>query len=106
MNELKKIGVKVHFFECDLREEEQIKSAVREAEKALGHIDIIINLGGASKQKLFTELSFEEIQMDFSYDFLAPVSVIKKIIPDMMERNTGHIINISSLQSLMPSIGM
>lgn len=43
--------------------------------------------------------------MDFAYDFLAPVSVIKKIIPAMMERNTGHIINLSSLDSLMPAIG-
>lgn len=62
---------------CD---EEEIKTTINVIFSKHKSIDILINATGASSYKLFTELSFEEIEKTFEVNFLVPVSIIKKVL--------------------------
>lgn len=71
--------------------------ACREALDALGHIDILINNAGVSQQKLFTDITDDDWQQMVAVDLSAPFYMTRGLLPGMISRKYGRIINISSM---------
>ena len=79
---------------CDVSDEEAVK---REVGK-LGSIDVLVNNAGKNYSKPFIQLTTEDWQRNFEVNVLGPVNFSKVVIPEMSERKSGRIINVSSIK--------
>jgi len=82
---------------CDLREEAQRKQLLRDIRQKFGPIDILINNAGVEFTSAYHELSEEDIYCTLRVNLEAPMILSRLILPEMLERRRGHIVNISSL---------
>ena len=68
-----------------------------ETKENVGEIDILINNAGVEFTSFFHDLSEEDIKSVLGVNLEAPMILTKLVLPDMLQRNRGHIVNISSL---------
>lgn len=81
----------------DVRLEEDVKKAVQQAEAKLGSIDILINNAGVMSLKPFQETGVEEWDFIQEVNVRGPFLFAKSVVPKMIEKKDGVIINISSI---------
>lgn len=91
------LGVKAIIFSIDLSENSRINELVLEVEEKLGPIDILINNAGVEFAAPFEEFPVEEIQKSVNVNLLSPMLLSRAVLPRMLTRGRGHIVNISSL---------
>ena len=87
-------GIEAKGYICDVTDEAQVKEMVASIKKDLGVIDILVNNAGIIKRIPMTEMSVEEFRQVVDIDLNAPFIVSKAVIPDMIEKGHGKIINI------------
>lgn len=95
-NELKEYDVNVAIATADVSELSSITEAVDKIKKELGPIDILINNAGISKFGKFLELEPEEWTNIIDVNLKGVYYTTRAVLPEMIERETGDIINISS----------
>lgn len=95
----KEKGIEAHGYICDVTDEEEVKAMVAEIEKELGTIDILVNNAGIIKRIPMHEMRVEEFREVVDIDLNAPFIVSKAVIPGMMKKGHGKIINICSMMS-------
>ncbi|EGR32342.1 short chain dehydrogenase reductase family protein, putative, partial [Ichthyophthirius multifiliis] len=101
-----KRGGECYFQKCDISEEQELDNNVQQTLQKFKKIDILINNTGITNCKFFRKNSFEDIEKVMAVNFLGPVSLIKKILPNMLDNNQGHIVNVASIASIIPYIKM
>ena len=91
------------FYYCiDITDIEQVKSTGHRIKKEVGSVSILINNAGVMNHgKLFLQLSEEEIMRLFNVNLFSHFWLCKEFLPEMIELNKGHIVNISSVCGLM-----
>ncbi|MDN4525698.1 3-ketoacyl-ACP reductase [Fictibacillus fluitans] len=94
--QLKEYGVKVSIAEADVTDYEAVKKAAETISSDLNHIDILINNAGIAQFGAFLELSPEEWKNIIDVNVMGVYNVTRAVLPGMIERKTGDIINISS----------
>lgn len=101
--ELKKLSKELGapYFFCDVADEAVIKKEINAFKK----IDILINNAGISISKSFLDLSYEDWLDTFKTNVLGIVHVSKIVIPGMLKRKSGTIINISSIKGYPHTAG-
>ena len=92
-------GIEAYGYICDVTNEEDVEKMVADIRKELGHIDILVNNAGIIKRIPMHEMKREEFQQVIDIDLVGPFIVTKAVIPEMMERREGKIINICSMMS-------
>lgn len=92
-------GIKAHGFVCDVTKEEQVQAMVRKIQETVGAIDILVNNAGIIKRIPMCEMSAEEFRQVIDVDLNAPFLVAKSVLPGMMKKGSGKIINICSMMS-------
>ena len=92
-------GIEAHGYICDVTNEEDVEKMVANIRKELGHIDILVNNAGIIKRIPMHEMKREEFQQVIDIDLVGPFIMTKAVIPEMMERREGKIINICSMMS-------
>jgi gluconate 5-dehydrogenase len=92
-------GIKAHGYICDVTNEADVEKMVADIRKELGHIDILVNNAGIIKRIPMHEMKREEFQQVIDIDLVGPFIMTKAVIPEMMERREGKIINICSMMS-------
>ena len=95
----KKNGITAKGFLCDVTDEAQVVQMVSEIEKELGVIDILVNNAGIIKRIPMHEMSTEDFRQVVDIDLTAPFIVSKAVIPGMIQKGHGKIINICSMMS-------
>lgn len=95
----KEAGINVHGYVCDVTNEEQVNSMVAQIEKEVGVIDILVNNAGIIKRIPMVEMSAAEFRQVIDVDLNAPFIVAKAVIPSMIKKGAGKIINICSMMS-------
>ncbi|MEO0768875.1 MAG: SDR family oxidoreductase [Cyanobacteria bacterium J06649_4] len=80
----------------DLQNLEAIPAFVQTAERLAGPIDILINNAAIEKHRPFQNYSVADIQAITTTNQLAPMMLCQLLLPGMLERGKGHIVNISS----------
>ena len=81
----------------DLRIAEQRKQLVQDVRKRFGKIDILVNNAGVEFTGAYDGLSEENIYDTLKVNLEAPMILSRLVLSEMLERNRGHIVNISSL---------
>jgi gluconate 5-dehydrogenase len=93
------IGITAHGYVCDVTNEEQVQAMVSKIEKEVGSIDILVNNAGIIKRIPMHEMEAKDFRMVIDVDLNAPFIVAKAVLPTMMKRRSGKIINICSMMS-------
>lgn len=99
IEEYKKEGLQVNGYICDVTKEEEVKEMAATIEKELGVIDILVNNAGIIKRIPMCEMTAEEFRQVIDVDLNAPFIVSKAVIPGMIKKGHGKIINICSMMS-------
>ena len=99
LEDYKAEGIDAHGYICDVTDEKQVKAMVEEINKTLGPVDILVNNAGIIKRIPMTEMATEEFQQVIDIDLVAPFIVSKAVIPGMIAKGAGKIINICSMMS-------
>lgn len=94
---LKAIGTKTLTIPVDLSQASQRKKLIADVLKEFGKIDILINNAGLETEGAYTELSWTSIQETIEVNFTAPMALTHLVLPEMLERKSGHIVNIASI---------
>ena len=84
---------------CDVTKENDVKALVERIHKEVGQIDILVNNAGIIKRIPMHEMKREEFQQVIDIDLVGPFIVSSAVLPEMMERKEGKIINICSMMS-------
>ncbi len=92
-------GIDARGYICDVTDEEAVKQLVEQIHQDLGQIDILVNNAGIIKRIPMHEMKREEFQQVIDIDLVGPFICAKAVIPEMMERLEGKIINICSMMS-------
>ena len=94
-----KEGIKAHGYVCDVTDEEAVKKMVAQIKEEVGVIDILVNNAGIIKRIPMVEMEAKDFRQVIDVDLNAPFIVSKAVIPDMIEKGAGKIINICSMMS-------
>jgi 3-oxoacyl-[acyl-carrier protein] reductase len=92
---------KIETHPLDVTKVEQIETIPRVVKDKLGHIDILINNAGTGTYKPFLEVTDEELVDGMAINFFAQFRVCQRIVPMMIARGGGRIINVSGQTGIM-----
>ena len=95
----KELGIDAHGYVCDVTDEAAVNNLIATIEKEVGTIDILVNNAGIIKRIPMTEMSAEEFRQVIDVDLNAPFIVSKEVIPSIIKKGHGKIINICSMMS-------
>ncbi len=95
--ELREAGVRAVALAADLSALEQLDALVLRAKQQLGAIDILVNNAGMDGIRFFLGESDAQTEQMVRLDLLSPMLLTRKLLPDMVSRKSGHVVNISSL---------
>ena len=92
-------GIKAHGFVCDVCDEEAVGAMVKKIEEEIGVIDILVNNAGIIKRIPMCEMTAAEFRQVVDVDLNAPFICAKAVIPSMIKKGHGKIINVCSMMS-------
>lgn len=92
-------GIEAKGYYCDVTDEKQVTDMVEQISRELGSIDILVNNAGIIKRIPMTEMEVSEFHQVVDIDLVAPYIVAKAVLPGMMEKKHGKIINVCSMMS-------
>jgi len=92
-------GIDAKGYIADVTVEEQVTKLVEDIKNDLGVIDILVNNAGIIKRIPMLEMSAEDFRQVVDIDLNAPFIVAKAVLPGMIEKGHGKIINICSMMS-------
>ena len=100
VRDLKEQGHDVFFQICDVTNKEQVYQNAEIIKEKFGSIDILINNAGTVYTGYMLDRTDEELENLINVNFTSMIYTIRAFMPGMLEKNFGHIINISSASSL------
>lgn len=95
----KEVGIKAYGYVADVTNEDQIVEMITKIEKEVGVIDILVNNAGIIKRIPMIEMKVEDFRQVIDVDLNAPFIVSKAVLPSMIKKGHGKIINICSMMS-------
>lgn len=98
--DIAKAGGRAHAIACDLADRASLRRAAAEGAGPFGAPDILVNAAGMNPRKDAFDLPDEEWDATIRINLEAPFFLAKALVPAMIERGWGRIINIASLQSV------
>lgn len=101
VNNFKEQGFDVFSQVCDVTNKEQVYNNANIIKEKFGGIDILINNAGTVYTGYMLDRTDEELENMINVNFTSMVYTIRAFMPAMLEKNKGHIINISSASSLI-----
>lgn len=93
------IGIKAYGYVCDVTDEDKVNEMVQKIEEEVGVIDILVNNAGIIKRIPMLEMKASEFRQVIDVDLNAPFIVAKAVIPSMIKKGHGKIINVCSMMS-------
>lgn len=93
---------RLFYYELDVTSSEGVKVVAQKIKKEVGKVDILINNAGIMNQgKLFLELTEQDVKNIFSVNTFAHFWMCREFLPDMINENKGHIVNVASVCGLV-----
>ena len=92
-------GIKAHGYVCNVCDEEGVQAMVKKIEEEVGVVDILVNNAGIIKRIPMIEMSAADFRQVIDVDLNAPFICAKAVIPAMIKKGHGKIINICSMTS-------
>ncbi|WP_100012507.1 3-ketoacyl-ACP reductase [Lentibacillus sediminis] len=98
-------GVKAFYAACDIADMEKVNLAIDKLQRDVGSADILINNAGIGLHGNFLEIDPEDWKRTFEVNVFGTYHVTRAVLPQMIEKNSGDIINISSSNGLKGTAG-
>ena len=95
----KEAGIEAHGYVCDVTDEAAVQAMVQKIEQEVGVIDILVNNAGIIKRIPMIEMDASDFRKVIDVDLNAPFICAKAVIPSMIKKGGGKIINICSMMS-------
>jgi len=92
-------NIPAHGYVCDVTDEDAVQALVKRIEAEIGVIDILVNNAGIIRRIPMVEMSAADFRKVIDVDLNAPFIVSKAVIPSMIKKGHGKIINICSMMS-------
>jgi short-subunit dehydrogenase len=89
----------------DLTDAGAVDRLARDAVEELGGVDILVNNAGVPKRRHVTALDMATVESVMAVNYLAPTRLTLGLIPHMIERGSGRIVNVSSVAAPLSSPG-
>jgi short-subunit dehydrogenase len=99
------LGVEVHEWVTDLADPDQVDALARDAVEAMGGIDVLVNNAGIPKRRHVTATDTATVEAVTRINYLSPVRLTLALLPQMLERDAGRIVNVSSVAAVLSSPG-
>ena len=90
-------GCDVMTYQCDVADAEGVRAMVREVEKRLGHVTLLVNNAGIARQQQFQDITPEVWNRLFSVNLGGCFNCTQAVLPNMLHEHSGCIINVSSI---------
>jgi short-subunit dehydrogenase len=103
-DELGRMGIEARAIPADLMDSGERERLVREAEAGIGPLDVLVNNAGLEFGGAFTKTTREEIDAIVAVNLIAVMDLTWLVLPGMLERRRGHIVNLASLAGKIPSV--
>lgn len=100
---LSKYNVQTMIVPCDLSQTSEQKALIETVLEKFGRIDILINNAGLEMEGAYLDLSWEEIQKTINVNQIAPMGLTYYVLPHMLDRGEGHIVQIASVAAKIGS---
>ena len=95
----KEEGIKAYGYVCDVTDEDAVEELIKKIENEVGIVDILVNNAGIIKRVPMCEMKAADFREVIDVDLNAPFIVSKAVIPSMIKKGHGKIINICSMMS-------
>jgi short-subunit dehydrogenase len=97
--ELEALAAELHAvaIPADLTDVAQVERLATDAEAAFGRVDVLVNNAGGDPQREFDAMTWAQNEAILALNALAPIHLAHRLLPGMLERGRGHIVNISSI---------
>ncbi|MGP1611513.1 MAG: gluconate 5-dehydrogenase [Catonella sp.] len=95
----KEEGIKAYGYVCDVTDEDAVEELIKKIENEVGVVDILVNNAGIIKRIPMCEMKAAEFREVIDVDLNAPFIMSKAVIPSMIKKGHGKIINICSMMS-------
>jgi len=93
-------------FLLDVTDHDAAETTIRAANEALGGIDVLVNNAGYSFEGTLEETAWAEIYGQFAANFFGPIAVMKAVLPIMRARQSGMIMNVTSIAGYVAGAGI
>ncbi len=96
----KKEGLEVFTLQFNVTDEQDVDRGILEIEERIGPVDILVNNAGIIKRIPILQMSISDYKQVIDVDLVAPLIVSKRVVPKMIEKRSGKIINMCSMMSV------
>jgi 3-oxoacyl-[acyl-carrier protein] reductase len=103
--EIESFGVECSYFTGDVTDPNFVNNTVKEILKSYGRVDHLINNAGIGVIKKVVDSNLEEFQRQINTNLYGIYNFTKAVLPGMIDRRSGSIINISSLAGKNSFVG-
>jgi short-subunit dehydrogenase len=100
LNEIRPLNRSATMIPCDVGNREQAESMVAKVLADFGRVDILINNAGIGMRKPFAETPIETVEEIMRTNYLGMIYCTHALLPAMISRRSGHIVNISSIAGI------
>ncbi len=99
MKAYKELGIDAKGYVCDVTDEASVKDMIAKIEAEVGTVDILVNNAGIIKRIPMTEMSVADFERVIDVDLVGPFIMSKAVLPGMIKKGAGKIINVCSMMS-------
>jgi gluconate 5-dehydrogenase len=96
----KKEGLAVSTFKFNVADEDEVDKGISLIEKSVGTVDILVNNAGIIKRTPILDMPLTDYKQILDVNLLAPLIISKRVVPKMIEKRSGKIINMCSMMSV------
>lgn len=88
-------------FECDVSDREQVERMACAVSERLGPVDVLVNNAGFAVYGSVLDLDVDQIESQMKTNYFGMVYCTKQVLPGMIRRGSGHIVNVASVAASM-----
>ncbi len=96
--------VQAHRYKLDVQNLDEVENVFNRVEKEVGPIHVLINNAGYGIFDFFLDAKMEDVKGMFDTNVVGLMACTKAVLPEMMERKEGHIINIASQAAKLATV--
>ncbi len=95
--DIRATGVHVLTVPTDVTDREARRALVHTAERTFGVVDVLVNNAGGDLQREFHHYTSDDVEAVIQLNLTGPIELTRLLLPEMLQRKRGHIVNISSM---------
>src|SRR2546427_11354143 len=95
--DIRATGVHVLTVPTDVTDRDARSALVNTAERTFGSVDVLVNNAGGDPQREFHHYTAEDVEALIQLNLTGPIELTRLLLPGMLQRKQGHIVNISSM---------